>query len=104
LCRYLRLLRISAPRPQRRARGGCVAAPRRSDGANVENGFAAARPYARVRSEDGRVILNAIAAAQGNKTLAARRLGLSPRQLQYRLAKLGSGAATAMQDANAAEK
>lgn len=49
-----------------------------------------ARPYVRVRSEDGRTILNAIAAAQGNKTLAARRLGLSPRQLHYRLAKLGT--------------
>ncbi len=60
-----------------------------------ENTSAEIRPYVRVRSEDRHAIVNAIAAAQGNKTLAARRLGLSPRQLHYRLAKLGADVKTA---------
>ena len=62
----------------------------RSSFGSDETTSADIRPYVRVRSEDGHVIVNAIAAAQGNKTLAARRLGLSPRQLHYRLAKLGA--------------
>ncbi len=47
------------------------------------------RPYQRVDSMDGGDIVRAISVAKGNKTLAARTLGLTPRQLHYRLSKLG---------------
>ena len=46
------------------------------------------RPYRRVRHDDRDAIIEAMAKAQGNKTQAARRLGLSTRQLHYRLNKL----------------
>ncbi len=46
------------------------------------------RPYQRVDDSDRGTIIGALSRAQGNKTLAARMLGLTPRQLHYRLNKL----------------
>lgn len=46
------------------------------------------RPYNRVRNEEREAILTALLKARGNKTLAARHLGMSSRQLHYRLNKL----------------
>ena len=48
----------------------------------------AARPYERVRGDEHQHIREAMDLARGNKTAAARILGLSPRQLYYRLQKL----------------
>lgn len=48
-----------------------------------------ARPYQRVTDEERKEIEEALRTARGNKTYAARQLGLTPRQLYYRLAKLG---------------
>ncbi|MEJ2061185.1 MAG: sigma 54-interacting transcriptional regulator [Gammaproteobacteria bacterium] len=47
------------------------------------------RPYAKVRSEETGDILEALRQQQGNKTRAAISLGLTPRQLRYRMQKLG---------------
>lgn len=47
------------------------------------------RPYAKVRSEETGDILEALRLQQGNKTRAAISLGLTPRQLRYRMQKLG---------------
>jgi len=47
------------------------------------------RPYMRVSEEERRQIEEMLQAAKGNKTLAARQLGLTTRQLHYRLSKLG---------------
>jgi Nif-specific regulatory protein len=49
---------------------------------------AAGRPYARVREQERQMIETALQQARGNKTQAAKRLGLTARQLHYRLAKL----------------
>ncbi len=46
------------------------------------------RPYVRVREDEGEQILKALREHQGNKTRAAYSLGLTPRQLRYRLQKL----------------
>lgn len=46
------------------------------------------RPYRKVRKNEREDIVAALRLAQGNKTDAARRLGMSPRQLHYRLIKL----------------
>jgi len=46
------------------------------------------RPYRRVRHDDRDAIIDAMKKAQGNKTQAAKYLGLSTRQLHYRLNKL----------------
>lgn len=48
-----------------------------------------ARPYQRVQADELDDIQAAIRKCSGNKTMAARVLGLTPRQLRYRLAKLG---------------
>ena len=48
-----------------------------------------ARPYNRVKQEDHQVVSDALQRSRGNKTQAARMLGMSPRQLHYRLLKLG---------------
>ena len=48
-----------------------------------------ARPYQRVTDDERKEIEEALRTARGNKTYAARQLGLTPRQLYYRLAKLG---------------
>ncbi len=46
------------------------------------------RPYARVREQERAMIEAALQQARGNKTQAAKQLGLTARQLHYRLAKL----------------
>ena len=51
----------------------------------MQNGI---RPYARVRNDEVSQILEALKLNQGNKTRAAISLGLTPRQLRYRLKKL----------------
>ena len=47
------------------------------------------RPYIKVRGDEGEAILDALAKHQGNKTRAAMSLGMTPRQLRYRIQKLG---------------
>ncbi len=47
------------------------------------------RPYRRVHSSEGERLIGAIRHCGGNKTRAALSLGLTPRQLRYRLKKLG---------------
>ena len=49
----------------------------------------AARPYRRVRAQDGDMLLAALEEAGGNKARAARALGMTPRQFRYHLDKLG---------------
>jgi Nif-specific regulatory protein len=49
------------------------------------------RPYRKVQSDERERIVAALRRAQGNKTHAARQLGMSPRQLHYRLIKLKIG-------------
>lgn len=49
------------------------------------------RPYARVREDDGERILDALRRYHGNKTRAAIGLGMTPRQLRYRIQKLELG-------------
>ncbi len=46
------------------------------------------RPYLKVREDEGDVILDALERNQGNKTRAAISLGMTPRQLRYRIKKL----------------
>jgi Nif-specific regulatory protein len=46
------------------------------------------RPYARVREDERERILDALQRHQGNKTRAAIGLGMTPRQLRYRIQKL----------------
>jgi Nif-specific regulatory protein len=46
------------------------------------------RPYRKVQDDERDRIIAALRQAQGNKTHAARQLGMSPRQLHYRLIKL----------------
>lgn len=52
---------------------------------NMSHGM---RPYSRVREDEIDLILNALKLNYGNKTRAAISLGLTPRQLRYRLKKL----------------
>jgi Nif-specific regulatory protein len=52
----------------------------------------AVRPYWRADSHDAETLQDAIRQCSGNKTRAARMLGLTPRQLRYRLDKLGLNA------------
>ena len=47
-----------------------------------------ARPYNRVIGDERQTIEDTLRLTAGNKTLAARQLGLTPRQLYYRLKKL----------------
>jgi Nif-specific regulatory protein len=46
------------------------------------------RPYIKVRGDEGELILDALARHHGNKTRAAMSLGMTPRQLRYRIQKL----------------
>jgi Nif-specific regulatory protein len=46
------------------------------------------RPYMRVEKDQVKIILEALKKSKGNKTLAAQFLGLTARQLRYRLSKL----------------
>jgi len=50
---------------------------------------ASVRPYAWVREDEAEAITTALQRCGGNKTRAALSLGLTPRQLRYRLEKLG---------------
>ena len=47
------------------------------------------RPYAWVRDDESQQIIQALRQAGGNKTRAAINMGLTPRQLRYRMVKLG---------------
>nr|WP_018873311.1 sigma-54-dependent Fis family transcriptional regulator [Thioalkalivibrio sp. ALJ16] len=47
------------------------------------------RPYRRVHADEAQQLVQAIEAHGGNKTRAALALGMTPRQLRYRLKKLG---------------
>ena len=47
------------------------------------------RPYRRVHASEADELRDAIERSGGNKTRAAMDLGLTPRQLRYRLKKLG---------------
>jgi Nif-specific regulatory protein len=47
-----------------------------------------ARPYNRVNDDECQIIQETLTLTRGNKTLAASHLGLTPRQLYYRLKKL----------------
>ena len=49
---------------------------------------ASVRPYAKVHAGEAEQILEALRHHQGNKTRAAISLGLTPRQLRYRMSKL----------------
>lgn len=49
-----------------------------------------ARPYQRVQENELGDIRSAIEKCNGNKTMAAKVLGLTPRQLRYRLSKLAT--------------
>ena len=46
------------------------------------------RPYMRVEHDQSNTIIEALSKAKGNKTLAAHMLGLTVRQLRYRISKL----------------
>ena len=52
-----------------------------------------ARPYQRVQADELSDIQAAIEKCNGNKTMAAKVLGLTPRQLRYRLSKLSEESA-----------
>ena len=52
-----------------------------------------ARPYQRVQADELTDIHAAIEKCNGNKTMAAKVLGLTPRQLRYRLSKLSEESA-----------
>jgi Nif-specific regulatory protein len=62
--------------------------PRAGDTSHPFWSGAGPRPYQKVRHTDKANIMAALRLAKGNKTHAARALGMSARQLQYRLAKL----------------
>ncbi|ASK34387.1 sigma-54-dependent Fis family transcriptional regulator [Alloalcanivorax mobilis] len=47
------------------------------------------RPYRRVRAQDSAMLIQALQQAGGNKSRAARSLGMTPRQYRYHLDKLG---------------
>lgn len=47
------------------------------------------RPYRRVRADEKGMIESTLKMTKGNKTVTAQRLGWTPRQLYYRMAKLG---------------
>lgn len=55
---------------------------------NKDWSLAKLRPYVRVSHHDSESIINALREAKGNKTRAAGILGLTPRQLRYRVSKL----------------
>jgi Nif-specific regulatory protein len=46
------------------------------------------RPYERVNEDERQSIIQALNSTRGNKTAAARKLGMTPRQLYYRIKKL----------------
>ncbi len=76
-----------APPPSERA-SGPPPRPQPAPGAAADDGI---RPYARVQPDETDRIIEALRHHQGNKTRAAISLGLTPRQLRYRLTKLDIG-------------
>ena len=46
------------------------------------------RPYTKVTSNERELIINSLQASRGNKTQAAINIGMTPRQLYYRIKKL----------------
>lgn len=46
------------------------------------------RPYSKVNIEERNLIINSLQSSRGNKTQAALNLGMTPRQLHYRIKKL----------------
>ncbi len=56
---------------------------------NGASGTAIVRPYRRVQASEADELREAVERSGGNKTRAAMALGLTPRQLRYRLKKLG---------------
>ena len=74
-----------APEPNRRPRNAPSVADGGPPGPLAGDGV---RPYARVQEDEVDRIIEALRHHQGNKTRAAISLGLTPRQLRYRLAKL----------------
>jgi Nif-specific regulatory protein len=65
--------------------------PRASTPAPTSVSVDGMRPYARVREDERDRIQQALQQHQGNKTRAAIGLGMTPRQLRYRIQKLGIG-------------
>jgi Nif-specific regulatory protein len=61
-------------------------APHGAPGSNYAN--TPIRGYLRVKENDGPRIVDAVNQTNGNKTAAAKLLGMTPRQLHYRLKKL----------------
>ena len=58
-------------------------------GGTVAAAHPMARSYRWVREDEAETLLHALEQAGGNKTQAAARLGMTPRQFRYRLDKLG---------------
>lgn len=58
-------------------------------GQAYSGGDSSIRPYAWVRDDESEQIISALRQAGGNKTRAAINMGLTPRQLRYRMVKLG---------------
>jgi Nif-specific regulatory protein len=58
-------------------------------GPAYSSGDSSIRPYAWVRDDESEHIISALRQAGGNKTRAAINMGLTPRQLRYRMVKLG---------------
>ena len=54
----------------------------------AQNGDFTMRPYSKVRPDDREAIVRALNQSRGNKTVAAQVLGMTARQLHYRLNKL----------------
>ncbi|OOC09508.1 sigma 54-interacting transcriptional regulator [Thioalkalivibrio halophilus] len=76
----------TAPSPDTPAFPGTHGNEAHSDGAA---GPGIVRPYRRVHASEADQLRDAIERSGGNKTRAAMDLGLTPRQLRYRLKKLG---------------
>ena len=63
--------------------------PQHEPVSHAMNSLDGLRPYARVREDEGGDIMRALERHHGNKTRAAMSLGMTPRQLRYRIKKLG---------------
>jgi len=55
---------------------------------HMQKSFNYSRPYSKVSFNDRNQIIESLQASRGNKTQAALNLGMTPRQLQYRIKKL----------------
>jgi len=76
---------IRETRPQQHYEPPAVMPAMPTISSNVQYGM---RPYARVRDDEVGMIQDALKLNHGNKTRAAISLGMTPRQLRYRLKKL----------------